>query len=193
MSFKVDPIGQQTFKSGSVNAVKGLPPEVVITSDGKTVNIQKNFQLSLNELTVVALLDQIIQQRLTSTSFLLTFDTREIELLLSQVNLPAEIKVDDVIGGLWIKTQELVLAELAIEGDQKVFEAEKNWLILASARTWESIVNIFKFRYLEVNTFNKFGKEGEEPPFRVVFTNRQAQALQFCASRIANIVKGTKG
>lgn len=58
----------------------------------------------------------------------------------------------------------------------------------------ESVVNIFKYRFPDENTskyasFNKSATEGGEPPFQVVFTNRQAQALLFYANQINNLVE----
>jgi hypothetical protein len=187
MSF--NPIDRQTFSSLSVHTVTNAPPERVVTRTGEKINVQINFKLSADEIAVISLLGRSIQQHLTSNAFLLTFDTRDMEpLLFSNIGLLAETSIDDVLGGLWVKTQELVLAELASQDDLKEFKSEKEWLLLASARTWESIGDIYNFR--EKNTSERVG---EEPPFRLVFTNRQAQVLQVCANQIINMIKNPVG
>jgi hypothetical protein len=179
------PIGRQTFTSLSVHSVTDAPPERVVTRNDEKINEQINYPLSADEIGVISLLGQSIQQQLNSHVFLVAFDTREIEpLLFSTIGLIAETNIDDVLGGLWMKTRALVLAKLKSQSDRKEFKSENQWLSLASAHTWKSIWDIYNFR--KKNTSENAGKE---PPYRLVFTNRQAQILQVCSNHIIDMIK----
>lgn len=187
MNPNMAPIGRSTFQSNTVNLTKEIPPNIEFEVKGGKFHLHTHEPLSDSEIAVVTLLGSTIQQNLTSNAFLLTFDSRQLQELFSKVAWLNDINVDEVIGGLWVKTQQLVLSELVSSGNQTDLKSEIDWQKIALLRSWESIFNIFKYKYSNVDKTKS--ENGEEPPYRVVFTNRQAQALLFCADKITNLMQ----
>lgn len=177
MNPELKPIDILAFDTLFVNTQNTLPPEVVKTNDGKKIKITQSQELSSHDIVVITLLGKKIPKTLYSDSFLLPFNPQEIQSRFSKFKELKGINVDNVIGKLWIYTRKLVLLTLAHQHDVEGLKEEKTWLLKASACTWESIINIYNYKYS--NTTLK-----EEPPFQIVFTNRQAQALAKLANKI---------
>ncbi len=147
--------------------VKMNPPKFhVVDSDVKCSSIPTDLNFENHEISVALALFMAIKPNLKPDSYLLTFDPREMEKLLSKTE-PSEVSA--LIGSIWEKTRNFVNVHLKIQGDQEAIRSEEYYQLHACANMWSNICKAYSTHTLE---------ECKQLPFYTIFTNRQAQALK---------------
>lgn len=148
------------------------PRMSVFASDVEPNLKDTDINLDLYEFAVATLLASSIRTHLKPDSFLLTFDSRDVQKGLIGHEPLDRINADQVIGSLWQKTRSFLNINLELQGLSKMLTEEKEYQLLAAANMWSGV-------FKNYSTYPP--EECKQLPFYTVFTNRQAQViLQLC-------------
>lgn len=129
---------------------------------------ETDLNFDIYEVAVVLILSSSIKMHLKPDSFLMTFDSKDIQKAFSKHPSFENLNVENLIGSIWLKTRNFLNKNFERDGSFEILKKEKDYQILAVANMWSFIIKNYSTHTPE---------ECSQLPFYTVFTNRQAQVL----------------
>lgn len=144
------------------------PKFSIFDSNVEPVLKESDLNFDIYEVAVASILASSIGTHLTPNSFLMTFDSRDIQKVFSKYQSFENMDVENLMGSIWQKTRNFLNINLKMDGNFEMLKEEKDYQTLAAANMWSFIFKNYSTHTLE---------ECKQLPFYTVFTNRQAQVI----------------